>query len=231
MGFTAEKTKHGFWSIESDGVRAFLFEGEKKALLVDTTRSTGLGAFCKTLTAKPIFVVTTHADIDHIASDSEFSERYMHPSEFAHCAVKGSFLPDTRPIWEGDIIDIGTYKFEIVLIPGHTPGSIMLVEREKRFALGGDSIQTGPIFMFGPGRNFHAFIASMTKILPIVKDLDTIYSSHHELMIPPSMVSELIDGAKGYLAGKAEYFESPDRLDKEVKECVIGKCHFYALKA
>ncbi len=81
MAFTALWTEHGFWCIENDGDRAFLFEGTEKALLIDTTRSAGLGEFCKTLTTKPIMVATTHADGDHTASDNEFTEQYITHAE------------------------------------------------------------------------------------------------------------------------------------------------------
>ena len=230
MAFTALWTEHSFWCIENDGVRAFLFEGNDKALLIDTTRSAGLGEFCKTLTSKPITVATTHADGDHTASDKEFSEQYMHPSEFDYYSAKTAMPKHIKPIWEGDIIDIGTFKFEVVLIPGHTPGSILFLEREKRFAIGGDSIQTGTIYMFGPGRNFNSYVASMEKLLKFTGAVDTVYSSHNELMIAPSMIPELLEGAKGYLAGKATYEDAPSRMPSEVKIATYGKAHFFATK-
>lgn len=36
-----------------------------------------------------------------------------------------------RPLWEGTVIDLGFWKFEVILTPGHTPGSIMLLDRGK----------------------------------------------------------------------------------------------------
>ena len=32
--------------------------------------------------------------------------------------------PELLPLWEGDVIDLGYWKFEVILTPGHTPGSI-----------------------------------------------------------------------------------------------------------
>lgn len=43
------------------------------------------------------------------------------------------------------------YHFEVVLIPGHTPGSIALWEKEKRFLISGDSVTNATTFLFGRG--------------------------------------------------------------------------------
>ena len=228
MGFTSYKTDHGFWCIEDGGVRAFLFEGQDKALLADSTFSEGLSDYVKALTDKPVELITTHADGDHTGSAAEFPVQYMHPSEFDYYQRRGIIPDNLHPIWDGDILDIGAFKFEIVHIPGHTPGSIMLLEREKRFAIGGDTVQSGAIFMFGPGRNFRALIASYYKLLQMAGDFDVIYSSHGELMISPDIIKDLIDGAERYLAGGAEYVDGPDRLPPSVKQYNIGKAHFFA---
>ena len=230
MAFTALWTEHGFWCIENDGVRAFLFEGKEKALLIDTTRSAGLGEFVKTLTDKPVMVATTHADGDHTASDNEFTEQYIHPSEFDYYSAKAPMPKHVQPIWEGGKLDIGTFCFEAVLIPGHTPGSLLFLERGKRFAIGGDSIQTGTIYMFGAGRNFNSYVASMEKLLGYMDAVDTIYSSHNELMISPSMIPELLEGAKGFMRGEATYEDAPGRMPSEVKIATCGKAHFFAKK-
>ena len=90
------------------------------------------------------------------------------------------------PIWEGDGLDIGTFSFEVILIPGHTPGSIALLEPDKKFLIGGDSIQTGgSIFMSGPGRNFESFRASMAKLEEYIDEFDVVYSSHNDLKVEP----------------------------------------------
>ena len=50
------------WRIDEDWTRFFLFEGEKKALLVDTGFGKGdLHALVEGLTDRPVMVVNTHA--------------------------------------------------------------------------------------------------------------------------------------------------------------------------
>lgn len=168
----------GFWAIEQQGVRCFLLEGEEYALLVDTGYGGELREVCAGLTDKPIRLVHTHSDRDHVGASDQFAPWYMHPAEFSTHQLKNGTPAGCLPIWEGEIIDLGTYRLEVVLIPGHTPGSIALLERDKRFIIGGDSIQDNPIYMFGPGRDLAAFAASMEKLQGLQDAFDTVYPSH-----------------------------------------------------
>lgn len=202
--YSTIKINEGFYSIEQGFVRSFLFVGEKEALLIDTGIGGNLREYVEEITKLPITLVITHSDRDHVGASEQFEKRLMHPSEFDYYQRKNSNTVPMEPIWEGDIIDLGNFRFEIILIPGHTPGSIALLEREKRFIIGGDSIQTGPIFMMGDGRNFAAFYASMRKLEGLLGCFDVIYSSHHEMAVKPVIVNRLLSGSGKMLEKKVE---------------------------
>ncbi|QHQ61567.1 hypothetical protein Ana3638_12925 [Anaerocolumna sedimenticola] len=133
-----------------------------------------------------------------------------------------------EPIWEGDIINLGSYRFEVILLPGHTPGSIALLEREKHFLIGGDSIQTGKIYMFGNGRNFEAFRASMKKLQGMLKDFDTVYASHDALSVPADTVNQLYIGAGRVMEKKVIGKPGELSFDKNVKSYETDGVAFYA---
>ena len=183
------------------GVRSFLFVGDSEALLVDCCFGGDLRSVCEGITDKPVRVVITHADGDHTGCARQFEKIYMHPAEFDRYYLKNNHDTPAAPLWEGDVIDIGTFRFEVILIPGHTPGSIVLLEREKRFLIGGDSIASGPIFMFGDGRNVPAFLASMEKLKNLRADFDKVYGSHHRLIEDPAVIDDLASFAADVLAG------------------------------
>ena len=72
------------WRIEAGMVRAYLFAGTKKAMLIDSTATNApLYDLVKTVTDLPVMLVNTHADPDHIACNEQFEAAYMHPAEFA----------------------------------------------------------------------------------------------------------------------------------------------------
>lgn len=207
------KISEHFWIIEENGVRSFLFEGDERAMLVDTGFGTlQLRELVTELTDLPVFVVNTHTDKDHTGCNREFESVYMHPAEMDHyknALPEGCHMEDVSPLWEGDIVDLGFWKFEVILTPGHTPGSIMLLEREKRMLISGDTIQDGNIFMFGAGRNIRAFQSSLRKMLDMADAFDTIWPSHSSYPLAKDIIPGILQGTEDLLAGKLSEQEPP----------------------
>lgn len=207
----------GLTLIEQGHVRCFLVEGENEALLIDAGLGGGdLKGFVGTLTRNPVTAVFTHADPDHVGHAAQFERRFMHPCEYDFYRLRNKTTVPMKPIWEGDIIDLDGFRFEVILIPGHSPGSIALLEKDKRFLIGGDSIQTGKIFMFGPGRNFDAFRASMLKMQKRVSEMDTVYASHYDLVVAPDTVFKLYEAAGKVMANQVAGVPNDRGLDPSV---------------
>lgn len=207
------KVEEHFWIIEENGVRSFLFEGNERAMLVDTGFGTlDIRKMTEDLTPLPIFLVNTHTDKDHTGCNRDFKPVYMHPAEMEHyqnALPEGCNMEDVRPLWDGDIIDLGFWKFEVILTPGHTPGSIMLLERGKRMLISGDMIQDGDIFMFGQGRNMQAFQESLKKIENMSEAFDSIWASHGSYPLTADIIPGILRGAQDLLAGRLAEQEPP----------------------
>lgn len=118
-------------------------------------------------------------------------------------------MEDVCPLWEGEVIDLDYWRFEVILTPGHTPGSIMLLEREKRMLISGDAIQDGDIFMFGPGRNMPAFQCSLKKMIAMADAFDSIWPSHGSYPLKPDIISGILKGSQELAAGKLSGVEPP----------------------
>jgi glyoxylase-like metal-dependent hydrolase (beta-lactamase superfamily II) len=194
--YTAIEQEGGWWTIEQDFVRSFLFTGSREALLVDTCDADAdLKSFVEKLSSLPIRVVQTHGDPDHIGASARFEKVYLHPAENNHLRLTSSKPLHTSPLWEGESIDLGGRSFEVILIPGHTPGSIALLDRENRVLLSGDSVKADTVYAFGQGRDLDAYIASLEKLNRIKDSFDRVLPSHGELFVSPDIISELIEGA------------------------------------
>ena len=208
-----KKIEDHFWIFEEDGVRSFLFEGTDRAMLVDTGFGTlPLGEMTAELTPLPVFVVNTHTDKDHTGRNREFGPVCMHPAEMEHyqnSLPEGCGPEDMRPLWEGEVIDLGRWKFEVILTPGHTPGSVMLLEREKRMLISGDTVQDGTIFMFGEGRNMPAFQSSLRRIMALADAFDTVWPSHGGYPLAPDIIPDILQGSQDLLDGKLPGQEPP----------------------
>ena len=204
--YTPTLIEKNSWQILNKDVRIFLFQGTKKSLVVDTGHDDlDVKSIVEGITDKPVMLVNTHADPDHTGGNGSFDEAFMHPSEFSTYKTKGEDSGNARPLWEGDIIDIGGRKFEIILIPGHTPGSIALLDRENRILLPGDSVASNhPVFMFGESRNIPAYILSLKKLEAMSGDYDTLYPSHGMFPIGKESVTIQREAAEQLLAGNLE---------------------------
>ncbi|MCL2125277.1 MAG: MBL fold metallo-hydrolase [Oscillospiraceae bacterium] len=193
------------WRIDDKGARIFLFAGSERALVVDSGYGSGdLRSIISSYTNLPVMLVNTHADYDHVGGNRQFEIAYMHPSEFArYHKAEGEELA-VSPLWEGDIIDLGGRSFEIILIPGHTPGSIALLDAENRVLLGGDSILDDIIAMCDYWRDFDAYINSLQKLSSMRNRFDIVYPSHGSFPIGGDIIDGLIDGAVRCKNGKVE---------------------------
>lgn len=80
--------------------------------------------------------------------------------------------PD-RWLAEGEVVALGALRFDVLHCPGHSPGSLVYVERDARFALVGDVLFQGSIgrtdFPYGDGKALIAAIRE--KLLPLGDDI------------------------------------------------------------
>ena len=67
------------------------------------------------------------------------------------------------------MVDIGSRRFEVLHLPGHSPGSIGLWEAETGVLFSGDAIYDGPLLDNIPGSNVERYIATMERLreLPV----------------------------------------------------------------
>lgn len=222
--YTVQDMGNGFYSVDEQGVRSILAVGSERAVLIDTGFGTGdLKAAVQEVTDKPLQLVNTHADSDHLGCNAQFGEAYLHPSDF-HLYEARTGRADMQPLWEGDVLDLGGLKLEVIHIPGHTPGSIALLERERRILIGGDTVQPGPVYMFGTARNLAAYRLSLLKLLAMADAYDTVYASHGELEVQPDILNRLVEASEKLMAGELEAKPIPAEmgLDAECKLYVQG---------
>ena len=191
------------WRFEEDGVRFFLLCGSERAALVDTGMNTpDARSLAEELTDLPLILLNTHADRDHISGNAAFDEIYMSPEEednYRHSNGTGTIIP----VQEGDVIELGGRALRIIDIPGHTPGSIAILDEKYRVLIAGDSIQDGKIFMFGPYRDLDRYIDSLTHLLEYDGQFDEIYAMHGTIPVKPDLTGKLIEGARQIRSGEA----------------------------
>ncbi|MDG2211766.1 MAG: MBL fold metallo-hydrolase [Acidimicrobiales bacterium] len=84
----------------------------------------------------------------------------------------------TRLLDEGDRIDLGDRAFEILHLPGHSPGSIGLIDRDARLLISGDAIYDGPLLDGLPGSDISAYLHTMDRLRGL--DVELTLPGHGE---------------------------------------------------
>ncbi|MCL1803546.1 MAG: MBL fold metallo-hydrolase [Eubacteriaceae bacterium] len=202
--YTAAEIAQNLYSIDEGFVRSFLIAGEGANLLVDCGMGGGgLVPFIKNISDKPVTVALTHGDGDHTGALPEFGSCYAHPSEFAFIQKPGIKL---YALWENEILSYGGYEFSVIHTPGHTPGSIMLFDHISGTLIAGDSLQEGPIFMFGQTRSLSAYVCSLKKLvgLGIGTKAKQVLSMHYKAVYEPSIIPRCLEAAEELLGGNLE---------------------------
>jgi glyoxylase-like metal-dependent hydrolase (beta-lactamase superfamily II) len=77
--------------------------------------------------------------------------------------------PATRLVDEGDTIDLGDRVFEVLHLPGHSPGSLGLWEAASGTLFAGDAVYDGPLLDELPGSDIARYVATMKRLkeLPV----------------------------------------------------------------
>ena len=77
--------------------------------------------------------------------------------------------PATRLVDEGDVIDLGDRVFEVLHLPGHSPGSLGLWEAASGTLFSGDAVYDGPLLDELPESDIPRYVATMRRLrdLPV----------------------------------------------------------------
>ncbi|MCP8939721.1 MBL fold metallo-hydrolase [Alsobacter sp. SYSU M60028] len=134
-------------------------------------------------------ILLTHGHIDHAAGAAELAAELGVAIEGPHRADQ--FLLDkldmqgqsygilgarncTPDRWldQGDVVTVGGLTFDVLHCPGHSPGSVVFVNRDATFALVGDVLFAGSIGRTDlPGGDHETLLTSIReRLLPIGDD-------------------------------------------------------------
>ena len=207
----------------------YLVEGQNKAVLIDAGIGFGnLRHFVDTLTPLPVDLVLTHAHIDHAGGACYFDRVYLNEAEhvilnnhksldkieYLHIMQPDAEVPPEdiaptketgfMPLNDGDTFDLGGITLEMIKLPGHTPGSMCVLNREERSILLGDACN-GFTFLFDSMcRPLSEYLNNLRAFKQYEDRYDKVYLSHGSGDGPKSIVDEVIKVCQEAIAGQAE---------------------------
>ena len=85
---------------------------------------------------------------------------------------------------DGQIIDLGNRRLEVMYTPGHDDSSIMLIDEENRLLFSGDTWYPGPLYAFLDDSSLTVYVESMKKAEKVIegKNIQWIYGSHNGIV-------------------------------------------------
>tara|TARA_R100001377_G_scaffold65307_1_gene40703 strand:+ start:5933 stop:6778 length:846 start_codon:yes stop_codon:yes gene_type:complete len=173
------------------------------------------------LTSLPVIVVNTHSHFDHVSGNYQFDNIYGVDNPFTlenakghdHSVNAGNMTADTfwknvpkdfsantyenkpykisKYLSDGEIIDIGDRPIEVVFAPGHSPDSLILIDKNNRMMMTGDSFYPAPLYVYSATSSFRDYFNSVQTMRKYQDDVDFLLPGHNETMQPSTYLAKL----------------------------------------
>ena len=173
------------------------------------------------LTGLPVVVLNSHTHYDHMGGNAEFETILALDSDYGrhnaagwdHDTVSGELDPQAlcaeklpgfdptsfrvrpfRPtglVADGDVIDLGGRRLEVLRLPGHSPDSIALLDRALGLLWPGDTFYEGQIWLYFPGTDLDAYARSVRHLASLVPGVRRVLPSHNTPVVAPERLELL----------------------------------------
>ena len=143
-----------------------------------------------------------HDAVRHEVTSDAFCLPKLPGTDTAHYHIRPFKI--SQFIKDGDEIDLGGRKLQIISVPGHTPDAIALLDKTNGYLWTGDSFYEGPIYLFAEATDLSAYEKSIAKLAKLVPTLKVIFPSHNNPVCDPERLTELKDDFAKVKNGEAK---------------------------
>jgi hydroxyacylglutathione hydrolase len=177
-----------------------LYNQHREAFIIDpgcyfTPEEENLMQFIREHGLKPVKLINTHCHLDHVFGNNWVHktfqlELHLHPLEEKVL----DFAPASGQMWglnfqnyagplhfinDRDILKLGDDELEVILAPGHSPGSLCFYSREQHFIIGGDVLFYESIGRSDlPGGDHATLLRSIRERLFVLPDETEVFPGH-----------------------------------------------------
>lgn len=177
-----------------------VWDDERRCAIIDpgcydSHEKEELAAFIASQKLTPVKLLNTHCHVDHVLGNRFVAEKYglgleMHRADLPVLEAvpryamnygfdTGEMVKPSVFLNEGETVKVGSLEFEILFVPGHSPGSICFYHRPSAQVIAGDALFYGSIGRTDlPGGNHAQLIRSIREELLTLPDDVTVYPGH-----------------------------------------------------
>ncbi len=187
------------------------------------------------LTDTEIWVVNSHSHYDHIGGNHAFPTILAAQTDYTRVRARGlghaevaeavgpgwiwkplpkGFEPEryaiagytlTRALTDGEVLDLGGRKLEVLLTPGHAPDALCLLDRANRLLWTGDTFYPAPLYTHLPDSDFERYAASAARLAGLANVIDALLPGHNVPLVDAGYLGKLNDAFQRIVNGDADY--------------------------
>lgn len=185
------------FSLGPIGTNCYIIQKDEQCLIIDPGWDAPVvQSYIEDEGLTPQAILLTHAHFDHIGAVDELRKSYeldvyLHEAEQdwlenaelnrSQFALGGAGITTAAPdhLLEEGTLQIGTFTFDVVHTPGHSPGSVSFIFSEAEFIVSGDVLFHHGIGRTDlPGGSIEQLAKSITEHLYTLPDSFTVYPGH-----------------------------------------------------
>ena len=125
------------------------------------------------------------------------------------------FIPGKAPtatVEDGQVLDLGNRKLEVMYTPGHNNTSITLIDEQNGLLFTGDTWYPGPLYAFHEDASLPDYLESMRRIEAVIKEknIQWVYGSHNAILPGTELICQTPAFLEQVMAGVLDYEEEDD---------------------
>ncbi|MBT8397771.1 MAG: MBL fold metallo-hydrolase [Gemmatimonadetes bacterium] len=120
-------------------------------------------------------------------------------------------IPPIEPddlVTDGDFIDLGGRTLEVIYTPGHSPGSMSLLDPTNRLLFTGDHFFPGPLYVYPEDVVLGDYIASNLRLVDRLSEFDWVLSGHNDPWVSSEVLPRVSQAFETILSGGGEFSEA-----------------------
>ena len=104
---------------------------------------------------------------------------------------------------DGDIFDLGNRTLEIISTPGHSPGSVSILDQEKGWLFTGDTCcQADVLLQIEYSQSPEVYLKSVNKLIRRESQYCKTWPAHHKWPVEKEIIHQFQEAARRIVTGE-----------------------------